>query len=377
MKFAALGDIAFCGHFSSNVEGKVFQDVSDFLCSADVVIGNLEGPLTVHEKGVPDKCRLSGYPGWAKALKHSGVGVVSLANNHTMDYGIPGLNQTLDALKEAGIVAVGAGHNIKDALAPAIIHINGFRVAILARTSVHVSSHSRAGKRIPGVAFFDQKETADSIKAAKGISDIVVLLMHWGLEEYQYPTPDQKRLAYSLISAGADVILGHHPHVVQGIEYIENKLVAYSLGNFLFDDFGWYYHSPTEGERYVTQKLNKGNRKGMILKFEVDPGSGFVQSVFPVFTLCEKNGPILIDQSPLRKKEFNRIGRRLKSSMYATRWQLHALSREWDLRIRPMLFPNDFFSKLKKLRFHHVHERMNRIGRSIRVLMGKTTNPYE
>ena len=107
-----------------------------------------------------------------------------------------------------------------------------------------VSSACFAGAETPGVAWLDEAETVAALRSCRSRADMVVLIVHWGIEEYRYPSPEQRAQALRLQAAGADLILGHHPHVLQGVEENSRGVIAYSLGNFLFDEFDWAFEYP-------------------------------------------------------------------------------------------------------------------------------------
>jgi poly-gamma-glutamate capsule biosynthesis protein CapA/YwtB (metallophosphatase superfamily) len=170
-------------------------------------------------------------------LKESRFDVLSLANNHIMDYGPSGLYQTMDALDNAGIFHVGAGRTIQEANAPLLMERAGAKIAILARSSVIVRSPCYASERQPGAAFLNEKELISNLGECKSVADIVILLMHWGVEEYLFPAPDQRMWSKKFARAG--------PISSSGITACSSRnrtdrqfFVAYSLG-ILFDEFEW------------------------------------------------------------------------------------------------------------------------------------------
>lgn len=375
LRISALGDISFVGSKNPNSGDKIFNGISPYIKKSDLVIGNLEGPLTVEGTPVPGKCTLKGNPDWAGIMKESGINMVTLANNHIMDYGIEGLTETIGNLRTAGIKYIGAGKDIIEACKPGFIELNGHRIGILGRTSVIVSSPSYAGKNQPGVAFFDPDETIGTIKNCKKRCDIVIVLMHWGIEHYKYPAPHQRRLAEKLIEAGTDLIIGHHPHVLQGIERIGQGLVAYSLGNFVFNDFEWTYNLPNGEQRTVKTTLENTHRKSMILDVKLNRLNQIDAEM--IYTYITMDGPIIPDSGPVREKQFKKLMTGLNYPLYSKFWKMYSLKREWQLRIRPMISLKKILTKITKIRFRHFKELYHSISRSTQVSSGKTTNPYE
>ena len=232
LTIAAVGDISFAGAYADRPTAEVFSLVQSIFEKADIVVGNLEGPLYDGNSAVPGKCTIRGNTGWARVFKNAGINTVSLANNHMMDHGEAGLLSSLSVLKKEGIDAAGAGADIIEARKPLIKSIKGRRVAILARTAVIVESPSYADEKTPGVAFLDMEELVDNVKTCRKNADAVIVIMHWGIEHYSYPTPEQRKQAKELIDAGVDFIIGHHPHVVQGYERFWTRCSSLQLRKF-------------------------------------------------------------------------------------------------------------------------------------------------
>ena len=211
-----------------------FANVEPNLASADVAIVNLEMAIT--ERGEPyDKEFVFRAPGSAAlTLAGAGIDVVSLANNHVLDFGPVGLADTLSVLDEVNILRPGAGSNNAEAYAPRVLTLDsGIRVAFVSATAVVPGGFAASADR-PGVA--DAKwaipRVLAAVRAAAAGNDVVVVSVHWGIERETCPSEDQRALASDLIEAGANLILGHHPHVLQPIETFDRTVIAYSLGNF-------------------------------------------------------------------------------------------------------------------------------------------------
>jgi capsule synthesis protein PGA_cap len=375
LRLTAVGDLSFEGPQADRPDFHSLAAVSPLFRQASLAIGNLECVLTREGTAVPGKCTLRGSPAWAAVLKEAGIGLVSLANNHAMDYGTAGLASTRRALREAGIHAVGAGANRREACAPLFLEIGGRRVAFLARTSVIVSSPSYAGEEQPGVAWFDPCETEAAIAACGARADLVVLLAHWGVEEYAYPAPSQRAAAARCIDAGADLILGHHPHVLQGIERRGAGLIVHSLGNFVFDEFDWTCHTP---DGPVTERaiLSPANREGIVATVEWrEPAAA------PAFeatcTSVDERGWLRLDDNQPRQTEFARLSAALGSPFYRYWWRGYALHREWVLRLRGQIAAGHVARRLHRLRPHHLKTLMTLLRRSGRLVTQTSTNPYE
>jgi poly-gamma-glutamate synthesis protein (capsule biosynthesis protein) len=210
----------------------------------DLVFVNLEEPITSSQQATPFKSQSevaakrdyilkARNPRIPIALKQAGVGLVGLANNHMMDYNLAGLRDTLQAFRQADLPVVGAGFKL-DAERPFILQKYGRRVALLAFSDV-VPRNAGATETHPGIASAkDARDLVDAIRRARRGADFVVLMMHWGGQGSHLIMPRQRQLARAAVEAGSDVIVGMHPHVLQGIEYIGHVPVLYSIGNFAF-----------------------------------------------------------------------------------------------------------------------------------------------
>lgn len=211
-----------------------YEKTKGLLKSGDVVIGNLETPLTTADSATQGKQYVfKSRPETAGALKEAGFTHLSLANNHIMDYGSAGLHSTMKNLKSSGLRAIGAGEDITKARRPDLITIKGKKVALLAYSNTFPKDYY-AGKDKPGTAPGYTEFVKDDVARAREISDIVITTFHWGAELMDSPKDYQKVLARLAIDSGADVVLGHHPHILQGIEYYKGGVIFYSLGNFSF-----------------------------------------------------------------------------------------------------------------------------------------------
>jgi len=214
-----------------------FGRVKDLVRSADVAFANLESPLC--DTGSPvsptKEVLLKAPPDAASWIRDAGFHILSLANNHSLDYGDPCLSQTLEALAAQGLKTIGTytGPGVWRQ-SPLLTEVNGVRVAWLAYSSVSPASFGGQGRKTK-VSSSYLPEVIQAIREAKAKNDVVIVSMHWGKEYQDTPTEDQIRKGHAAIEAGASLILGQHPHVVQGVEKYKNGVIFYSLGNFVFD----------------------------------------------------------------------------------------------------------------------------------------------
>jgi poly-gamma-glutamate synthesis protein (capsule biosynthesis protein) len=201
---------------------------------ADVVIGNLECPISVRGKAVENKkFTLRAGSIAAKALKTAGFRVVTLANNHAMDFGPQALKDTLASLDENGILYTGAGMDLDDARSPALLKIKGKTLAFLAYSLTFPLEFFASMKR-PGTGPGYAEFVKEDIERVRPVADIVVVYFHWGAELMTAAKDYQIALGRQAVDWGADVVLGAHPHVLQELEVYKGRLIAYSLGNFVF-----------------------------------------------------------------------------------------------------------------------------------------------
>jgi poly-gamma-glutamate synthesis protein (capsule biosynthesis protein) len=223
-----------------------FAGVQSSLDTADVLVGNLECALTDLSQPVQKSFDLKAPPQTAQALSLAGFAVLSQANNHAMDFGPAGLADTQKYLSQYGIATVGAGLNAAAAHAPVIIQRNGLRMAFLGYVDVLPEKSGfdartwTATATSPGVAWADPDQIRADVKAAKLKADVVIVLLHGGIEitdVINNISANQRQEAQAAIDAGAALVIGAHPHVLQQIERYHGGLIAYSLGNFVFDQY--------------------------------------------------------------------------------------------------------------------------------------------
>lgn len=213
-----------------------FREAASFLQAADITAGNLESPITVRGTEAKDKQYVfRGNKEALTAIKEAGFDFMSLANNHTLDYGWVGLSDTMDALDDVDLPHAGAGNDDREAFTPAYIEAKGITVAFVAVTRVVPEVSWKADRAHPGLAeTYTPTRAVAAIEEARKNSDVVVVMVHWGEERKERPVKHQTYLAHTFVDAGADLVIGSHPHVLQGFESYKGKWIAYSLGNFVF-----------------------------------------------------------------------------------------------------------------------------------------------
>jgi len=235
---AAVGDIMLGGRAEPYLRdlgpAYPFQQVLPVLREAQVVVGNLECPLSVRGEAVKDKkFTLRAAPTAVNALTNGGIRVVSLANNHAMDFGPLALQDTLGVLSDAGVLYSGAGMNLEDARTPALLRTAGMTIAFLSYSLTFPLEFYATPVR-PGTAPGYADYVQEDIRKARAVADLVVVSFHWGAEVTFAAKDYQIAMGRNAIDWGADLVLGHHPHVLQEVELYKGRLIAYSLGNFVF-----------------------------------------------------------------------------------------------------------------------------------------------
>ncbi|MBU0707492.1 CapA family protein [Patescibacteria group bacterium] len=248
----AVGDIMLGRYVETLMDKKgstyPFEKISPLLQSADLVIGNLEGPITINHQQTPNNSlSFSFEPNSANILRQNNFDYVSLANNHTFDRGVNGYDNTVAVLKESGVSAFGHPLEIDERYLQSK-SIDGHKILFIGLNATRPD--------------FDQQETTDIISNVSAEQDVFTIIsIHWGSEYQTTSNQRQRDLAHALIDRGADLILGHHPHVTQELELYKDRLIVYSLGNFIFDQ---YFSEETQQGLALSFTLKDGTVKYML-----------------------------------------------------------------------------------------------------------------
>lgn len=277
LRFMAMGDIMIGRGVGARLRKaggyeKAFEKVAAFLNLGDVVFANLETPLTDSRHGLDNtrKIVLKAEPEAVVALTVAGINLISLSNNHILDYYEKGLFDTMELLDQNEIKHAGAGKNIEEARTPAIIEKNGLKIALFAYTSMAELTYAgkpyqnyAAGPEKSGLVQNRYETIREDILKIRDEVDLVAVSLHWGVEDSFKVKPEQTELAHRLIDDGADIILGHHPHQFQGIELYKGKPILYSMGNILFDQ-----NDPENMESFIIDMKYKGTE---LIEFDAIP----------------------------------------------------------------------------------------------------------
>lgn len=248
VRLMAVGDLEMAFGVSRrivNIGPEVpFADVDHFFAEADIVVGNLECSLSRNGEPWPNKqLHFGATPKAAEALAVGGVDVVSVANNHSLDFGRQAFLDTLDLLDAAGVGHFGGGANSAEARAPLIVERNGLRIAFLSYVTPFWGPYSFTTKSWEakpdrtGIAIARYDDITADVTAAREVADVVVVSIHADGEYRRLPKRSQRRQADAAIGAGAALVIEHGAHVLQGYRRGPNTLIAYGLGNFVFPGY--------------------------------------------------------------------------------------------------------------------------------------------
>jgi poly-gamma-glutamate synthesis protein (capsule biosynthesis protein) len=265
----AVGDVMLAGRWAAQIRengyDSPFRALAPELKTGDITIANLESPLARGgSEFTGKKFRFRAEPEVAGALKRAGINLVTLANNHSMDFGGQALAETMKNLQDAGIAWIGAGENLAEARKAALFTIKGRKVAFLGY-SLTQPVEFFAGRNRPGTAPAFEKIFVEDISRARQEADYVIVSFHWGTEGRSEIQPYQRTVAHKAIDAGADVIIGHHPHVLRGVERYKSGVVFYSLGNFTFASKG----RSAADSMMVRLRFNAGKREAELLPLDI------------------------------------------------------------------------------------------------------------
>ncbi|MGA5300919.1 CapA family protein [Nucisporomicrobium flavum] len=238
------GDVHFEGRVDKLLANPAtaFGPIATELAEGDLTFVNLETAITGRGKPEPKRYLFRARDAAVPALKAAGIDAVSLANNHSLDYGRQGLADTMTAARKGGIGTIGAGKNVAEAYKPWRRTVRGVRLAVFAFSQVDdLAAEWAAGDTKAGLAMaFDTDRALAAVRAARADSDLVVVLPHWGTEGDRCPNRLQRDFADGLVKAGADIIVGAHAHVLQGAGRSGKAYIAYGLGNFLWYSSGLF-----------------------------------------------------------------------------------------------------------------------------------------
>ena len=306
-RMIAVGDVMLSGevarrHRPDRGSVRMFEGVSQILRSGDIVFGNLETPLC---DPPVERTLFRAHPAMAPVLASAGFNVLSLANNHILEYGPHGLRQSVRLLSDNGIAVLGAGDSQESARQPVIMTRHGLRVGLL---GFGRTLQAQKDPSAPGFVEWDESLAVRSVRELSGSVDIVVVSIHIGYMWIDYPKPAFKEAADRLLEAGAHVVLMHHAHVLQGYLAESGRLIVYNLGNFIADIY--------EGETGVTPVPDRQLESAIFL-IDLDRRGVVEVAVVPIATTPDLTVIAAPDEhARLINERLERIAREIRSGEY-------------------------------------------------------------
>jgi len=268
------GDMMFEGKINYQIKkygvDYPFKYVSPYFKKSDLTVVNLETSISNRGKAEDKQFRFRANPSVVKGIKNSGIDIVSLANNHSLDYGKDALMDTLNYAKKEQIGTVGAGKNSKEAFTAQYRTINGKKIAILGLSHVLPESSWFAGSNKAGIASaYTTNPMMQYVKYAVKKSDYTIIMIHWNKERKDYPEDYARKLGKQFIDAGVDAVVGGHSHTLMGTEIYKGAPIYYSLGNFIFDGS----NDPKGQESMIVRLTLQNNKvKSSIIPLKINNG---------------------------------------------------------------------------------------------------------
>lgn len=300
MKLIAIGDT----FLKTKDDTYPFDNVKKIFAEKDILFGNLETVLSCEGEKEEKFAVINTKPENVEYLIKANFDVINIANNHILDLGITGFKNTINELKGKKINYIGGG-------------IEKSNIAIIKKKSIKIGFIGYCSNmKIPNsisVNLLNEKIIINEIRYLKEYCDVIVVSLHWGIENVLYPSPKQIKLAHNMIDNGADIILGHHPHIIQGIERYKNGLIAYSLGNFNFD-----------------YNLSKSTQESFILSIAFDKNGLQDFEIIPVF-IDENYVPNLIKGSKkeILLKNISKMSKFLETQNISEKWWFEQIAEEY------------------------------------------------
>jgi poly-gamma-glutamate capsule biosynthesis protein CapA/YwtB (metallophosphatase superfamily) len=339
VRFIAVGDLLLCGSPEGTIHPRdsklISPQVRSVLAECDLLFGNIEFTLAGDGGRVPTEPRVVGSPDFVGKVAAAGFGVLSLANNHAFDCCDGGFQQLRAALDGLGLRHFGAGMDLAEAEAAAIVEKNGLRLAFLGAVDQRSGPYRFAARGQWGVAPLDVERLARQVEDLRRQVHHVIISLHWGEERFLIPAPVQIEQAHALVDAGASIVLGHHPHVLQGLEHYRGAPIIYSLGNFVADEV---YFSDGDAIRW-----NRTERTGCALLADLTESA--VANVRQISTF--DNGRLVeLDRDGFGSRRITKASRAIAAGVTPARYRRE---QRWVKQILPIL-KHLRWSEIKRLR---------------------------
>lgn len=354
VRIAAVGDILLAAGpvASARDPQALFAPVRNLLADCDVAFGNLECTLPGDGATVPTEPRVVSTPELIRSVQTAGFTVLSLANNHVFDHLQAGFHRVRNLLQGMGVAWFGAGDDPAQAAAPAVIDVRGLRLAFVGAVDESSGVHRFAGPDQWGVAPLDMERLTTQIKQLKQQADHVIVSPHWGEERFGVPSPRQIEQAHAMVDAGASMVLGHHPHVIQGLEMHCGCPIIYSLGNFVANDVPF-----RDGD---VMRWNRTERTSCVVVAELTrSGVGGVRQVATFDDGCQ----VRPDDSGFGDRRIAKANRALARGVTLKRYRREYL---WVKTVKPAL-THLRWGRLKKLRWRNVRRACHNLLKSRQI----------
>lgn len=350
MEIYCLGDLMLHSRYNEIASERgsdfVFEKVSSVLHQPDILFANLEAVLSSKGKAATGKLCLRGSHYYLEALKNHNVGIISLANNHSFDFGVDAHADMVSQLDNMGIVSVGAGINLEASRKMKTIEKGGIRFGFLAYSSRTTKGSDYAGRDSPGVAPLEVDIVIADVVRYRSEVDHLIVSLHWGVEYAEYPTPDQMRIGHKIIDAGASLIVGHHPHIIQGYEKYKDGIILYSLGNFFDSDLEWH-----GADKTYRSKLKEADRESILAQVRFSKNE-IVDIEFVPTWLNDDGQPEVAEgkrEQELRAK-FIRRSEVIARPDFEAYWEKMILERRVGAPLKYWLYKGSFWDKVKSFR---------------------------
>jgi poly-gamma-glutamate capsule biosynthesis protein CapA/YwtB (metallophosphatase superfamily) len=343
LRLAAVGDLLLTSTDSGASEMRDHRlfadDVRQLFADCDLVFGNLECTLAGDGRTIPTEPRVVANEQHIRGLRTAGLSLVTVANNHTFDCVETGYAKLRGVLNEIGLPHFGAGMDLNEATAPLFMECNGLRIAFMAAVDQRSSPYRFAAVDQWGVAGISIDRMVAQIQSLRLQADHVVVSLHWGEERFLIPAPEQIEQAHALVDAGASLVLGHHPHVIQGVERRRDAAIIYSLGNFIADPV--YF---CNGD---VMNWNRVERTGCIALADFSEGELTKISYIPTY---DDGKLVRLDRSGIGQRRIDKATRAVAGGVALPRYRRHFF---WVKVVRPAIAKLRW-SELMKLRLRHV-----------------------
>jgi poly-gamma-glutamate capsule biosynthesis protein CapA/YwtB (metallophosphatase superfamily) len=347
LELLAVGDLMLtCPPDAAAPVSDRLRDVADLLGGADITLGNLECTLPGNGEAVHTEPRVITTPDRIRPLASLGFDVVSLANNHVFDALHGGFAQLRELLDDLNVASFGAGDDLPQARHAPVVERTGIRVAFLGAADERSGTPFFASDNGWGIAPWDVPALAEQIGRLRNEVDHVVVCPHWGEERLLIPSPQQIADARAIIDAGASLVIGHHPHVVQGVERYRDGLIAYSLGNCIAGYAGF-----SDGDAI---EWNRTERTGLMLRIRLSSDAILDVESIPIF---DDGSAVRVETTGAGETHLRRVNRRLTRGVTPGRY------RREHLRVKTLipLLQHLRWRELKRLRWRNIRNACARL----------------